>query len=68
MPATIAREKNETRRGLATMRQACIFLDVSRPSIYKLIERGELTRVKLPGTECLRFKWSQLEALADPTE
>jgi excisionase family DNA binding protein len=62
MIETVTVEK--PREGLATIAQAQMFLQVSRPSIYSLSENGTLPARRLPGLRSVRIPWSTLESLA----
>ena len=51
------------RQALATVAEAADYLNVSRSSVYLLMDRGELRFVKLG--KCRRLPWSELERLVE---
>ena len=60
-----------TRPRLATIPAAALYLGLGTPdkpsvrSVWRLIEHGDLTPVKLPGLRRTMVLWSQLDALVD---
>jgi len=63
MPDTIEQPNEVTRDGLASVAEACDFLSISRTSLYKMMDAGELKFVKLPGLSARRIAWRVLEEL-----
>lgn len=51
------------RLGLAKVGDAAEFLNLSRPTIYRLMESGELRSVKISGSR--RIPWSELHRIAE---
>jgi excisionase family DNA binding protein len=56
----------EKTRGLATVAEARRFLSVSRATVYRMIEEGELPSLKVRGTR--RLRWADLEAYVGACE
>jgi excisionase family DNA binding protein len=50
-------------RLLVTIGEAQALLSLSRPTIYRLINRGHLTAIKVAGTDATRIPMSSIEAL-----
>ena len=50
-------------KDLMTMKQACSYLNYSKPWLYKLIKKGEITPIRLGKN--LRFKPEDLEELVN---
>jgi excisionase family DNA binding protein len=50
-------------RTLVTVAEACRELTVSRGTIYKLLEAGQLKSVKIGG--CRRIPWSEIERVQE---
>jgi len=56
---------------LASIEQAAVYLGFGTPghpavrSVWRLIERGELVAVRLPGCRRTLVEWSALDALVD---
>jgi excisionase family DNA binding protein len=52
--------------GLATVREAEQYLNISRAKLYAMMEAGELAYIKLGKSR--RIRWSALRALVDRHE
>jgi hypothetical protein len=56
---------------LATIEQAAVYLGLGTPekpsvrSVWRLIEHGDLTPVRLPGLRRTWVQWAQIDALVD---
>lgn len=48
---------------LMTVKEAAAYLRISRPTLYALMNRGELRWVELPGVRGRRFRREDLDQL-----
>lgn len=49
---------------LATLKEACEFLRVSRTTIWRMLKRGELTPIRVTAYST-RVQWNQLRAISE---
>jgi excisionase family DNA binding protein len=58
--------KTLEKQGAATVKDAAAYLSLSRATLYRLIESGEIKSVKIGGSR--RIAWKILEALVTPRQ
>lgn len=61
--AQVGEESGESPAGLQTVQAVAKYLSLSRSKVYQLMERGELTYVKIGKSR--RLRWSDVVRLVD---